>query len=253
MSPGFSHMTARAHFLSSLLYISVVCCLFFLDAGVLRIIAAVPLVFYYPGSTILRAMKLPNGDSLLLTLGISIATVVCVGFLLNLFDLLNPIGWLVSLSAVTLMANALAWFRGTSFTADWPAVSGLRLHHAAMTLLAVMVLCWAYRTATQAAETHQFHYTDFWMLPDGRPSTGRYTIGVKNNELEAQTYDIRVMVDGTIVLSLHDISIEPGRTVERGILLPVDRRTKAEAWLLRSEDPSKVYRRVSAAIEAKAQ
>jgi uncharacterized membrane protein len=223
----------------------------------LRLVAGVPLVFFLPGYALLRALGLTARSALewhVLAIGMSVVIVIIGGFVLNGVEFLSPLGWAVWLTFMTAAASGAAAFRSAAGRRlAWPrqAVAGLTARHGATLAVAALVAAAAFTIAVRDEYGYrQFHYTEFWMVPDGPERPGALTIGVKNAETSASAFDIEVLLDGRAIAVWRSLPLDPGETLTEEITLPPasGRARKAEAWLFKSGERDLVYRKVSAAI-----
>ena len=217
---------------------------------VVRSLASVPLVFFLPGSALLRALGIHRSlpERYVLAIGLSIAVTILGGVVLHSARLLTPLGWAAWLSGIAVTGSLAAAIRGNAAPVSWqkPAIE---LRHWALVSAAVIIIVGTSLLAVERSEHgyQPFRYTDFWMVPDGPARSGAFTIGVKNAEPTAHDFDIEVTLDGRTVAVWRGIRVNPGQTLTREAMLPTTGR-KAEAWLFKSNDPSLVYRKVSAAV-----
>ena len=217
---------------------------------VIRLLASIPLVFFLPGSALLRALRIDRSppERYVLAVGLSIVVTILGGFFLAGADLLTPLGWAAWLSGFAVTASLITAIRGDTAPALWqqPAIA---LRHWILFGAAVIVTVGTYMLAVDRSEHgyQPFRFTDFWMVPESPARSGAFTIGVKNAELTAHDFDIEVTLDGHMMAVWRDMRVDPAQTLTREIMLPTTGR-KAEARLYKSNDPSLVYRKVSAAI-----
>jgi uncharacterized membrane protein len=241
----------KRHLLATCLWVIIV--LVTLSATtnvVMRSLASVPLVFFLPGLALLRALGIDRSlpERYALAIALSIAVTILGGFVLGGAGLLTPLGWAAWLSGVAVTGSLIAAIRGNDAPVSWqkPAIA---LRHWVLFGAAVIVTVGTSVLAVERSEygDQPFRYTDFWMVPDGPARSGAFTIGVKNAEPTAHDFDIEVTLDGRTVAVWRGIRVNSGQTLTRETMLPTTGR-KAEAWLFKSNDPSLVYRKVSAAI-----
>jgi hypothetical protein len=214
-----------------------------------RLILAGPLVLVLPGAALVRLFpgRLPAPGRYAVTAGLSMAACVLGGPLLNVVGALTTLGWFVLLSAISLAGALVAPRPHAAILQPWSGLA-LRPRHGvlAAATFAAMTVTWG-ASLRNHAEFHPFAYTDFWMLPVQRGSTG-YQVSIRNQERRPEVVTLRVTVDGTLVGVWRDIAVAPGETVLKGVALPEGR--KAEAILLRASPDNTVelFRTVSALL-----
>jgi len=214
-------------------------------ASYLRTLVAFPLIFIVPGLVTLRALhiELTPLERWVLIIGLSMVVTVVGGLLLAPGSWLTPRGWLVWFSLATIGGSLFALGRGSSAQLRWH-FPRIRARHFALCAAIVGVMVLTLQNAIRNNDAYiPFRYTDFWMLPDGRPSN-LYTIGIKNREGIDEHYTVRVMVDGAIV-GTWPVTVPADQTITSTLALPAGQ--KAVAWLLR-QNQSEVYRSVSASL-----
>jgi hypothetical protein len=200
----------------------------FADAGsvgaILRTVIAAPLVLVLTGHVVLRAIGFVP-DSLLTYLayviGVSIATCVGGGFVLNLLSLLTPFGWAIWYVGVTGIALRVGVHRQNDVAVMLSAVSFPRLQqsHVIVVGLAVLVTIGTYRIALHdEAADREFKYTEFWMVP----KAGIEIIGIKNAETETQTFTIEVTGDDQMIAVWRSITVKPNETWTHGLPISPD-------------------------------
>jgi uncharacterized membrane protein len=223
------------------------------DNVLLRAILGLPMVFFVPGHTVLRAIGVKTAsvpEHLAYAIGASLAFGIAGGLVLNTIGSLTPLGWAIWFWAVTLGASLIA-ARGRETTAltprPWPMAVGIRGRHVAAFALATLVSTGAFALAVKdEASPRQFHYTEFWMVPS---ATGdRLAVGIRNVETETASFEVEVTLDGHRFAVFQGLAMAPGATWSREIPMPVSATAqKAEARLYRPEG-NRLYRSVSALV-----
>jgi uncharacterized membrane protein len=227
------------------------------DDIVMRSFASIPLVFFLPGSALLRALRweapMPYHRRIY-EVGLSIAVTILSGFFLNAVSGLNPFGWAVWLGTVVLAGSTIAAVRGDVLPPLVISVGrpGVRtLFNASVLGLAILTTIGTFLWKIQSdAEYRPFSFTEFWMVPVTANDPDAFTVGVANQEAETRDFDIEVHVDDTIVAAWRAIRLEPGQTVTKIVGIPpgaVEER-RVTAWLFESVDPSFIYRQTSAVV-----
>jgi hypothetical protein len=220
------------------------------DNVLIRSILGLPTAFLLPGYVLMRAVGLRPSSALeyiICVLGISLASLVIGGLVLNIVDLLRPLGWGLWLLAIVFAGSYVAARRHEAPYLprwSWPQLS---LRHAAVFALAASLTTAAYALAIHdEAAQQQFKYTQFWMLPSS--DNGSLSLGVRSAEDKNQQFDIEVAVDGRPFAMFRSVDIAPGGIWTQEIPVPkLATPQKAEARLYRLDDNS-LYRRASALV-----
>jgi uncharacterized membrane protein len=218
----------------------------------LRTLLGLPLVFYLPGRTIVSGAfrgQVRGLSAAVFAVGLSLAVTIFCGFALHFVGALTPDGWMIALSLATFAACGAGYLTGrdSPFRAD--ASSGLPSLHpvaaAAIGCAALMSVGALVLASRQALFHPEFAYTQMWMVPYAG-SPGTFTVGVKNAERGARSYDLEVMLDGRVVLMQRSISLQAGETWTSDLSLPMGHGGphKTEARLFRDGNQGLVYRRV---------
>jgi hypothetical protein len=211
---------------------------------VLRGLLGVPLVFLLTGHAVLRAIGFitpSTAEYVVYAVGVSIATSVAGGFLLNQVALLNPIGWAMWFMAVTGGAMFVAGRSDAVVVMVLPNFNMRRWHVGVLGLAGVITVS-AYLIAIHdETRDRQFKYTEFWMLP----KNGKLVVGIKSAEAETQKFDVEVTSNGTLIAQWQSIVLTTGATWIKDVELTSSTGYKAEAKLYRFPDHA-IYRKVSA-------
>ncbi len=228
----------------------------FIDSALIRVIASAPLLLFFTGHAALRAIG-PIGASpaerVVYAVGASIAICLAGGFFLNWIGWLTPLGWALWLVAATSVATGIALRKDrTTVPIRFP---DFRWWQVTTIAVAALVTYGAYALAVRdEARQRQFAYTEFWMVPTASAAPGRVVIGIKSAEAKARRFDVEVRLDGATVALWRSITVEPGATWTRQMLVApgAERMTpahphKAEA-LLYEPAGNALYRHVSTII-----
>jgi hypothetical protein len=211
---------------------------------ILRILIALPLLFVLPGEAVLRALGLrflPRARAPIVV-GISMAITLLGGLLLDGLGALTPLGWTAWLGGASVLAAVVARGRVTVSATTLPTVS---MRHGVMLTATCAVLVLTVQSTLRNTEAYQpFHYTNFWMLPQGAV-TDVYLIGINNGEGWPETYAVRLMIDQQLSAQWQNLVLEPGQGMTLPITVPPG--SSAEALLFRAEQPDIIYRRVAVA------
>jgi len=243
-----------------LLLLIIVGCLAFAAVVLVAQLVAPPvllgsiLVLLAPGYA-LTAATFPRGvletsERILLSLGLSMAVVIVEGFVLDKTPGgLQPVAWVIALSATTLAASGAAWFRrraqGGLSPFVWFTPGHLRAWEAALLALALVLVAGAFWQARQAAaQPVSPGFTQLWSVaPDG--ADGPVDVGVRNMEQKPQSYDVRLLMDGQTVSSWTPVVLQDSQAWQTRVERPSGAPdVPVEIVLYRSDTPGRVYRRV---------
>lgn len=223
------------------------------DSLLLRTALGVPMVFLISGHTVLRAIGVRTTSALqhvVYAVGASLAAGIAGGFALNAAGLLMPLGWALWFWAVTAAAALVAaGRRDTPVLPAWPAPVRVRLWQGTALMLAVLVATGAYALAVRDEATYrEFKYTEFWMLPSLTGKPDLLTVGIRSAETQPQRFDLEITLDGQPFAIFRSLTVAPGDTWAREILVPVlATRQRAEARLYGPEH-DRLYRSVSTVV-----
>jgi hypothetical protein len=214
-----------------------------LEITPLRLILCLPLLFFFPGHLALRAVRitLPPVEHTVAAFGMSLFICIVGCFALYGASYLTPFGWAAWLS--TVIGGLSTWIIHRqlpgSFIIERPAV---RIWHAAVIVLALMIATGAYWLAIHDEETapREFAYTEFWLIPT---QPGKFVLGIRNQESQPESYDLTVNSHGAVITKLHSIRLNPGERWIREITS--NDRTEATLYLRKDSGPPIVYRRVN--------
>ncbi|MER8548157.1 hypothetical protein NKH41_20850 [Mesorhizobium sp. M1169] len=210
------------------------------------------MVLLVSGHAVLRALGVRTtsaSEHLVYAVGASLAAGIAGGFALNAVGFLTPLGWAVWFGTVTAAAALVAVRCDAPDRPAWPAPPRLRLWQGAALMLAVLVATGAYALAVRdEAAYREFKYTEFWMLPSPNGEPDLLTVGIRSAETRAQRFDLEITLDGQPFAIFQSLTIAPGDTWAREILVPVSAtRQTAEARLYGPEH-DRLYRRVSTLV-----
>lgn len=246
-------MDNRAHDLGPAIFATVcaVVGVTMFESPVVRTIAGLPLVFYLPGHAILCAAGRPGRRPLevaVFTAGLSMAVTVFCGLVLNLLGPLTPLRWAVALAAITLVAYWRA-HRSMGDRGPLPAVP-LRLpalgRTRALMLVASIVIAGVATAWSRfdALAYREFAFTELWMVPE--TGSNAVTIGIRNAERAATSYDLELVIDNHIISVRRGIDLKVGQKWISEFAWPAHdgKAHAAEARLFKRGQESVVYRRV---------
>jgi hypothetical protein len=89
-------------------------------------------------------------------------------------------------------------------------------------------------------------YTSLSIVAVGEANSRTVRLAISSDELEITKYRLRVTFDGLLYLNETDITLKPGETWEKLIVLPAGQTVgTVEAVLFRDNRPNVIYRRVT--------
>lgn len=219
----------------------------------LRMIIGLPFVLIVPGYAITAAafpkQDLEKPERLLLSLGLSLATIIIGGLLLYLTWGLHTGSWVILLLTVTLVASVIAAVRRERGLDKGPTAFRLSIGVGQLFLfgLAALLTIAAIGLARTPLPLQNVQgYTELWMLPANGNIGNVVRLGVTSMETATTTYSLRVQLDGQVIQEWSDIQLTPGQRWETMFdLPPVSSNRMVEALLYRSDRPGDIYRRVT--------
>lgn len=228
---------------------------FFIPANsIVRLLCALPLVFFLPGYAITAALLAPRSlggvEQLLFSLGVSVAVTALSGLILNLTPWgLQTSTWAITLAVIVLVAGAIAWLRSGSDAAPVPAERHSKLHFrdGIFVGLAVLVTGTAFGlTRLPAAPNGVAGYTSLWMVPASKGSSNDFRLGIQSSEFTETHYRLQVSVNGQVVQELPELSLQPGQAWETEFSLQSNQIGSGPvvADLYKLDDPGTIYRHV---------
>ncbi len=228
-----------------------------LPAGsIVRLIFALPLVFFLPGYAITAALlplrSFGNAERLLFSLGVSVAATALGGLILNLTAWgLQTSTWAVALAMIVLLASAIAWLRrkpeGATTAVQIERHFNLRFRDGLFAGLAVLVMGAAVGlTRLPVSPNGVTGYTQLWMIPANPGNSNVFYLGIKSAEFTETRYRLRVSVGDQVVQEWPALGLKPGETWETAIRLLGDQFGTGSivAYLYKLDDPETIYRHV---------
>jgi len=216
----------------------------------IKLVATIPIVFFFPGLFLVRAFaswRSYDFESLMLTLGLSLAATIVTALALHVFRALTPMGWVVGFGALFVVASAPRLFaRNTEV--ETAAAPRVRLRRPQAAAAVVSVVCVAALVIVAMALAHhgavdhrQFAYTELWIL---RSETGGVTIGIKNEERSSIAYELEVLVNGKVFARWPNYVVENDKRRLEHLTIPVDDTSirRVEARLYRTDGYPTLYR-----------
>ena len=234
-------------------------------AAVLRIVTAIPFVFFCPGYALLQAIfRRPlEGKlmSLMVAIGVSIALAVLGGFVLNLtLAGLQTVSWLLLISLFTVVCVLLGLIRRAQTQPVEPSVEdqpAFRFPHpvsiffAAVSIVLVIGALWI---AREGAFAQHSAYTRLWINGDNNA----FQVNVQSLEATEIDFNVEVKIGDTVIQEWPDVRIPPGVTWNSQMTLSNDMRNLVammdhpyiSAALYRLQSPDVVYRYVTLQLQS---
>ena len=168
----------------------------------LRLVAALPLLFFLPGYAIVAASfgrRPPEWpDLVVLSLGCSLSVAALGGLVLSpLPGGIETASWAILLAAVTVIASAIAGRR--DFASTWKSVRRPRVRpgDAVFVLVALVLAAGAVVLANKPLGAESAgRFTALWMLPPADAAGDTVTIGVESAEKTRRGYELKVETGG---------------------------------------------------------
>lgn len=241
------------------------------------IILALPLIFYFPGyaltQTLFRKKEREQGtsmftdlatqpelkighpvgrtDQLVLSLGLSMAIDVLVGFLLNILPIgLNALSWILSLGFITIICVVLTIFLRRKDVAKGAGTRTrihLRLQDYLLLGLVLLVVTSALWLSFVRPVQPDPSFTQFWMLPANQASKSCVvSVGIQSFESTSQTYRVVIMANSTQTNAWSSIALAPQQKWVQSVAIAPGAVSSVliEAQLYRNDRPDTAYRDV---------
>jgi uncharacterized membrane protein len=231
-----------------------------------RTIFGLPLVLIVPGHALTAVLwdRYPLGlpERLALAVGTSLALAALSAMLLDR----TPLGigggqqtlllGLVALAAIIWVLTRDMGEGSSPESAGAPArrspVASLRWRQVVLLGMAVAIVASAVAySAHSALRPPGAGFTQSWInLEQGQ--TGAVDLGLENDESQAETYRLRLSVDGRQVREWREVTLRPGQKWSTSSSLPSRRGQRvAELAVFRTDDPARVYRKVTVSLAGK--
>lgn len=226
-----------------------------IPVGFLSLLFLLPLAFFLPGYAIaaasLRHWQPELPQRLLVSLGLSLATLALGSLLLNYVGGLRPLPWALLMVVITLGGCRFAAISRPPLERQ-PRRALRRPRSLALvpTLMVTVGLLAAAGGVALAFHPvgagHVVGYSELWLRSGSSPD--RVAIGIGNQEHEATKYGLIVKFGGAARPQVRRLELDPGERVL--VPLPVQARRRAgplpvEAVLYRERFPNQPYREVS--------
>jgi len=211
--------------LIGILTILLVVVIAFFPSSIARTVLGLPFLLFFPGYVLIAALFPKKGDlggveRVALSVGLSIAVVPLMGFVLNFTPWgirLYPI--LISLAVFILAASGVAWYRRgklapeerfmVSFNIRLPSWQGQSMPDKVLSVVLAVAIVGAIGTLGYVVATPKVgeKFTEFYVLgPEGEAANyttelkvgeeGRVILGIVNHEQEEASYAVEVWIDG---------------------------------------------------------
>lgn len=220
----------------------------FLPGGTARLLLVAPLVLFLPGHALLRAFAFRASSAFtwfVVATGLSMAVTIVGGFVLNGGGWIDAPGWVFWCAGIVIVADVATLLRGHAAARSWRLPPGPSLGQGIALAAAVLLIVAAFVfTGRDSTSYRPFPSIEFWMVAPDPQRPNAVTIGVTNGEATARTFDIEVTLAGRPEAQWRSLYIGPGETVTKEVAFSALGRERAEAWLVPSDDRSKVHRRV---------
>ena len=190
-------------------------------------------------------------DRLILSLGLSMALDILVGFILNILPVgLQPLSWTLSLGLLTALFALLALF--VRRKSDTVGRRSLHLHITLLDLLflgiAVFIIANAIWLAGIRPSGPQSSFTQFWILPANQSSKEcAVSLGVQSFEISPLKYTIALTVNNQPVAgNWSTIVLNPQQKWVQTVPVTPEAQNdiSVTAQLYRTDRPHTVYRTV---------
>lgn len=236
------------------------------------ILLAVPLAFVLPGYALTQALfsrkpskqantlilkpnlsiRRPIGsvDHITLSIGLSMALDVLVGFTLNIFPIgLQAQSWTISLGLLTLVFALVTLYlrRNNSAKSERILRPPIAIYQYLLFGAAIPVVIAAVSMSLVRPPATQAYFTQFWMLPSHQATTScTISVGVQNFEAGSKTYKVIVTVNDAPVSVWQSVNLAPKETWDR--LVPIHTTFPNNAYIAAKlytlDKPETIYREV---------
>lgn len=225
--------------------------------SIVRLICALPLVFFLPGYAISAALlpinSLGNVERLLFSLGLSVTATALSGLILNLTPWgLQSTTWAITLAVIVVLTSTIAWYRRkadtTIRTEKIERKFNLRLSDGLFLGMAIVVAGAAFGlTKLPVAPNGIAGYTQLWMIAANPNNTNDFRLGLTSAEFTETRYRLQVSIGGQVVKEWPELSLKPGESWQTAISLPSNQFGSGPiiADLYKLDNPGTLYRHVT--------
>jgi uncharacterized membrane protein len=226
--------------------------LLFAKSGPIAVVAGLPIVFLLPGLAVMAAVfpiKPWRGDLFAWAVGISLASDILLGVLVNQVASLTRQTEITALSVASLVGFSVAAIRRMRRRFDTVASSDKhsrpRLRRllspaivlpALVTVAAVCTTCWLSVSSGHAQNTATF--TELWLSPGQGAAAATTDLGVRNDE--GRPTDYRLLLSTSIGTTDWDLQLQPTQTWHVPVTIPADGQATAELYRGGTDTPYRV-------------
>ena len=236
--------TGSGLWLITILSIILILFITFFPSNIVRVILGLPFLLLFPGYVLTTAISprktgMTGIFRLTLSIGLSIALVILIGFVLNYTSLgITLESVLYTTFIFIVIISAVGWFRlrklaaaerlDLGFTFSLPRLgTGIDRYLYIFLILAVLSAVGAIAYTIVKPKPGQ-NFTEFYLLgPKGQAlgytqflragETGKVTVGIVNHEHEVVTYRIEVAIDGIKSNEVDSIKLTQGTKWENNV------------------------------------
>ena len=236
--------TGSGLWLITVLSIILILFITFFPSNIARVILGLPFLLLFPGYVLTTAISprktgMTGIFRLTLSIGLSIALVILIGFVLNYTSLgITLESVLYTTFIFIVIISAVGWFRlrklaaaerlDLGFTFSLPRLgTGIDRYLYIFLILAVLSAVGAIAYTIVKPKPGQ-NFTEFYLLgPKGQAlgytqflracETGKVTVGIVNHEHEVVTYRIEVAIDGIKSNEVDSIKLTQGTKWENNV------------------------------------
>jgi uncharacterized membrane protein len=244
------------------------------------IVLGLPLVFVLPGYTLTQVLfrrqpapepsnnlilppsskigqPIGTVDYIILSLGLSLAIDVLVGFTLNVLPMgLRGQTWTIALGSLSTLFALCAIYRRRNGPLNSGRIPRPRIttYQSILMGLAILLAIGAVWFSITRPPATQADFTQFWMLPSKQFSNNcAIQIGMQSNESTPVTYRIVLKINDIQVNTWPSMVLAPQEKWEQTVTIKAEAAAfiGAEAQLYRTDEPNSIYRDVHLTIHTK--
>lgn len=231
------------------------------DITAFRLLPGLLLALILPGYALTRAIAPQKPFSRLelffYSLVLSLVAAIISGLLLNLSSGgLNTANWSLWLGALTIAASVYALTVAPTEESKPRFNLGLQPWQLLYLITTIVLVIGGFYFSANAAERPTESGTDFsqfWLVPSSTLETGesQVVVGITNQQTQAQTYNVRLVLNGKQINSWDNLTLKPGQSWKS--LVEIPRATSsnpnqfqlAQANLYLSAKPGQIFRTVN--------
>jgi uncharacterized membrane protein len=248
---------------------------------ILGIMLALPLTLLFPGYTLTQVLfrkrspdqstgeanalllrpglrlgqPIGSADQVVLSLGLSLAIDILVGFALNILPIgLRASSWALSLGLlITLFALLAALLRQRDVVKTESSMRPhITLYDGTLFVLALLLASTAVWFAIIRPQIPRQSFTQFWMLPASNKSCA-ISIGIQSFETAPVSYRVVMTINGARAEAWSPIVLAPQGKWDRSVVIKPETTSSGmyiEAQLYRLDEPGSVYRDVHISLHS---